>query len=97
MKHARLRIARRKTLQTFAPITSKNMASGLYVYKSLTEPPVFVYRMDDAMSLRDVLGVNFEEDEEVFDPFASDGLSLPGAGGPGLLGAFDRKARASGK
>ncbi len=50
--------------------------------------------MDDAMSLRDVLGVNFEEDdEEVFDPFASDGLSLPGAGGPGLLGAFDRKGR----
>jgi hypothetical protein len=47
--------------------------------------------MDDAMSLRDVLGVNFEEDEEVFDPFASDGLSLPGAGGPGLFGAFDRK------
>ena len=49
--------------------------------------------MDDAMSLRDVLGVNFEEDEEVFDPFASDNLSLPGAGGPGLLGAFDRKGR----
>ena len=45
------------------------------------------------MSLSDVLGVNFEEDEEVFDPFASDGLSLPGAGGPGLLGAFDRKGR----
>jgi hypothetical protein len=67
------------------------MASGLY--KSVTELPVFVYRMDDAMSLRDVLGVNFEEDEEVFDPFDSDGLSLPGAGGPGLLGAFDRNGR----
>ncbi len=64
----------------------------LGLYKSLTELPIFVYRMDDAMSLRDVLGVNFEEDDgEVFDPFASDGLSLPGAGGPGLLGAFDRK------
>jgi len=50
--------------------------------------------MDDALSLGEVLGVNFEEDEEAYDPFASQGLSLPGSGGPGLLGAFDRKQQA---
>jgi hypothetical protein len=46
--------------------------------------------MDDLLeSLEEDVQIEAEDDSEAVDPFAP-GLSLPGLGGPGLLGTLDR-------
>ena len=65
----------------------------MYVLKlTFINKYMFDHRMEDPLSLAEVLGVEDDEEEDAYDPFGSDGLSLPGAGGPGLLGALDRQA-----